>query len=85
MAPLPTGTALHSPWQAAGAGRWQGRTRPAPLNARVAEFLVEKSSWQPGQLNRLPAPRVDALQEWQAADLRQAIEQISYSAHLVPP
>ena len=30
-------------------------------------------------------PRVDALQSWQDADLRQMIEQISFSAQLMPP
>ena len=30
-------------------------------------------------------PRADALQSWQDAELRQVIEQISYSAWLMPP
>jgi ABC-type glycerol-3-phosphate transport system substrate-binding protein len=56
------------------------------LSARLAEFLVEKeflASWSYAA-GYLP-PRVDALRSWEDAGLRQLIEQISYSAQLMPP
>jgi ABC-type glycerol-3-phosphate transport system substrate-binding protein len=51
----------------------------------LAEFLTADEflaawSYAAGYL----PPRVDALLRWQDEDLRQAIEQISYSAHLIP-
>ncbi len=87
MAPLPTRDGapftLADGWSWALAGQDPERRS---LSTRLAEFLVEKefvAAWS-AAAGYLP-PRVDALQEWQEADLRQAIEQISYSAHLVPP
>ena len=87
LAPLPTldgaPFTLASGWSWALAGQDPERRL---LSARLAEFLVEKefmASWS-FAAGYLP-PRVDALQSWQEADLRQMIEQISYSAQLMPP
>jgi hypothetical protein len=56
------------------------------LSVQLAEFLVQPeflAEWT-SAAGYLP-PRVDALQNWQNADLRQVLEQISYSAQLMPP
>jgi multiple sugar transport system substrate-binding protein len=55
------------------------------VSVQLAEFLTADEflaawSYAAGYL----PPRVDALLRWQDEDLRQAIEQISYSAHLIP-
>jgi multiple sugar transport system substrate-binding protein len=55
------------------------------MSVQLAEFLVEPeflAAWT-SAAGYLP-PRLDALQNWQNADLRQVIEQISYSAQLIP-
>jgi ABC-type glycerol-3-phosphate transport system substrate-binding protein len=55
------------------------------LAIQLAEFLVEKgflASWT-SAAGYLP-PRVDALRGWQDTPFRQLIEQISYSAQLMP-
>ena len=87
LAPLPTldgvPFTLASGWSWALAGQDPERRL---LSAQLAEFLVEKefmASWT-FAAGYLP-PRVDALQSWQDADLRQMIEQISFSAQLMPP
>lgn len=54
-------------------------------SVRLAEFLVDKeflAKWT-SAAGYLP-PRVDALQNWQESETRQVIEQISYSAWLLP-
>jgi ABC-type glycerol-3-phosphate transport system substrate-binding protein len=56
------------------------------LSTQLAETLVENeflAQWT-YEAGYLP-PRVDALQSWQDPALRKIIEQISFSAHLVPP
>ncbi len=56
------------------------------LSAQLAEYLVETeflAEWT-YEAGYLP-PRIEALQSWQDPDLRKIIEQISFSAHLVPP
>jgi ABC-type glycerol-3-phosphate transport system substrate-binding protein len=56
------------------------------LSVRLAEFLVDKeflAKWT-SAAGYLPT-RVDALQNWQESEIRQVIEQISYSAWLLPP
>jgi ABC-type glycerol-3-phosphate transport system substrate-binding protein len=87
LAPLPTpdGTpfTLATGWSWALAGQDSQRRS---LSVRLAEFLVANeflATWT-FEAGYLP-PRVDALQGWQDAGLRKIIEQISYSAHLVPP
>ena len=55
------------------------------LSVQLAEFLVEPeflAGWT-SAAGYLP-PRVDALQNWQNAGLKRAVEQISYSAQLMP-
>jgi multiple sugar transport system substrate-binding protein len=86
VAPVPTSDGppftLATGWSWALAG--QDPERRA-LSAQLAEFLVEKeflSAWTHAA-GYLPT-RVDALRGWQEADLRQVLEQISYSAQLVP-
>jgi multiple sugar transport system substrate-binding protein len=87
LAPLPTPDGapftLATGWSWALAGKDPERRI---LSVRLAEFLVEKeflASWTYAA-GYLP-PRVDALQIWQDANLRQMVEQISYSAQLMPP
>jgi ABC-type glycerol-3-phosphate transport system substrate-binding protein len=56
------------------------------LAINLAEYLVDKeflAEWTYAA-GYLP-PRVDALQSWQDAELRQVIEQVSSSAWLMPP
>jgi ABC-type glycerol-3-phosphate transport system substrate-binding protein len=55
------------------------------LSVKLVEYLVEKdflAEWAYAA-GYLP-PRADALQSWQEAEERQVIEQISYSAWLMP-
>ncbi|MFZ2095083.1 MAG: extracellular solute-binding protein [Anaerolineales bacterium] len=86
LAPLPTPDGipftLATGWSWALAGQNQTmRTQSVDL----AEFLVEKeflAEWTYAA-GYLP-PRVDALQSWQDIENRQVIEQISYSAGLMP-
>jgi len=87
LAPLPTPDGipftLATGWSWALAG--QDPERRA-LSVQLAEFLVEKeflASWTYAA-GYLP-PRVDALRGWHGADLRQMVEQISYSAQLMSP
>lgn len=87
LAPLPTpdgvSFTLATGWSWALAGQDPQRRL---LSVRLAEFLVEKdflAQWT-FAAGYLP-PRADVLQRWQDTDLRQMIEQISYSAHLMPP
>jgi ABC-type glycerol-3-phosphate transport system substrate-binding protein len=87
VAPLPTpdGTpfTLASGWSWALAGQDPERRM---ISVRLVEFLVERdflASWTYAA-GYLP-PRVDALQGWQDTDLQQMLEQISYSAQLIPP
>lgn len=57
-----------------------------PLSLQLAEFLIDKdflAAWTQAA-GYLP-PRVDALQSWDNSELRQTIEQISYSAQVIPP
>ncbi|HSB67374.1 MAG TPA: extracellular solute-binding protein [Anaerolineales bacterium] len=86
IAPLPTpdGTpfTLATGWSWALAGQDPAR-RPSAV--KLAEYLVEKeflARWTQAA-GYLP-PRVDSLQGWQAAETRQVIEQLSYSAWLLP-
>jgi ABC-type glycerol-3-phosphate transport system substrate-binding protein len=61
-------------------------TEHRALSVSLAEFLVDKDflAAYTDAAGYLP-PRVDALQGWQDAGLRQMVEQISYSAQLMPP
>ena len=86
VAPVPTSDGppftLATGWSWALAGQDPERHT---LSAQLAEFLVEKqflSAWTHAA-GYLPT-RVDALRGWQEADLRQVLEQISYSAQLMP-
>ena len=87
FAPLPTpeGTpfTLATGWSWALAGQ---STEHRALSVSLAEFLVDKDflAAYTDAAGYLP-PRVDALQGWQDAGLRQMVEQISYSAQLMPP
>jgi multiple sugar transport system substrate-binding protein len=87
FAPLPTpeGTpfTLATGWSWALAGQ---DTERRALSVSLAEFLVDKDflAAYTDAAGYLP-PRVDALQGWQDADLRQMVERISYSAQLMPP
>jgi multiple sugar transport system substrate-binding protein len=86
MAPLPTPDGV--PFTLATGWSWvlagqdpAGRT----LSVDLAEYLVEKqflAEWTYAA-GYLP-PRSDALQSWKEAESRQVIEQISYSAWLMP-
>ena len=87
ISPLPTWegspATLASGWSWALAGQEPERRL---LSIKLAEFLLEKefmAEWT-SAAGYMP-PRVDALEAWQDANLRQIIEQISYSAALVPP
>ena len=86
MAPLPTPDGV--PFTLATGWTWvlagQDPARRA-LSVKLVEYLVEKdflAEWTYAA-GYLP-PRVDALQSWQEAAERQVIEQISYSAWLMP-
>jgi len=87
FAPLPTPEGppftLATGWSWALAGQ---DTERRALSVSLAEFLVDKDflAAYTDAAGYLP-PRVDALQGWQDGDLRQKIEQISYSAQLMPP
>jgi ABC-type glycerol-3-phosphate transport system substrate-binding protein len=87
VVPLPTPGGspftLSTGWSWALAGTNQERRQ---YGARLAEFLVEKeflASWTQAA-GYLP-PRVDALRSWDNTALRKMVEQISYSAQLMPP
>jgi ABC-type glycerol-3-phosphate transport system substrate-binding protein len=87
LAPIPTPNdtpfTLATGWSWALAGQDPERRTQA---IRLAEYLVDKeflAEWTYAA-GYLP-PRADALQSWQDAELRQLIEQISYSARLMPP
>ena len=87
LAPIPTPNdtpfTLATGWSWALAGQDPERRTQA---IRLAEYLVDKeflAEWTYAA-GYLP-PRADALQSWQDGDLRQVIEQISYSAWLMPP
>jgi ABC-type glycerol-3-phosphate transport system substrate-binding protein len=87
LAPIPTPNetpfTLATGWSWALAGQDPERRTQA---IRLAEYLVDKeflAEWTYAA-GYLP-PRADALQSWQDAELRQLIEQISYSAWLMPP
>jgi multiple sugar transport system substrate-binding protein len=86
LAPVPTWDGI--PFTLATGWSW-ALTSQDPVRRNVstqlAEFLTEEEflatwSYAAGYL----PPRVDALLRWQDEDLRQAIEQLSYSAHLIP-
>jgi multiple sugar transport system substrate-binding protein len=86
LAPLPTPDGipftLATGWSWALTGQNQARRTQS---VDLAEFLVEKEflgewTYAAGYL----PPRVDALQSWQDTETRQVIEQISYSAWLMP-
>ncbi len=86
LAPLPTPDGkpftLANGWSLALAGQNPARREVA---VQLAEFLVDKSfmaDWSETS-GYLPT-RVDALQSWPASPVQQVIEQISYSAWLVP-
>jgi multiple sugar transport system substrate-binding protein len=86
LAPLPTPDGkpftLATGWSWALTGRELAKRQ---LSADLAEFLVEKeflAEWTYAA-GYLPA-RVDAVQSWQETETRQIIEQISYSAGLMP-
>ena len=88
MLVAPVSTSDGSPFTLATGWSWalagQDPERRA-LGAQLAEFLVEKeflSAWTQAA-GFLPI-RVDALQSWQDADLRRVLQQISYSAQLLP-
>jgi len=87
LAPLPTsdGSAftLATGWTWALAGPDPARQA---LSVRLAEFLVDAQflagwSYAAGYL----PPRLDALQSWQDASLREMLGRIAASARLVPP
>jgi multiple sugar transport system substrate-binding protein len=86
MAPLPTPDGV--PFTLATGWSWVlAGQDPAhrALSVKLVEYLVEKdflAEWTYAA-GYLP-PRVDALQSWQEAEVRQVIEQISYSAWLMP-
>ena len=86
MAPLPTPDGV--PFTLATGWSWVlAGQDPAhrTLSVKLVEYLVEKdflAEWTYAA-GYLP-PRVDALQNWQEAEARQVIEQISYSAWLMP-
>ena len=86
MAPLPTPDGvpftLATGWSWVLAGQDPARRM---LSVKLVEYLVDKdflAEWTYAA-GYLP-PRVDALQSWQEAEARQVIEQISYSARLMP-
>lgn len=73
---------LAAGWCWALAGQDPERNR---LGLQLAEFLIDKQFMAEWNLaaGYLP-PRVDALQSWENSELRQTIEQISYSAQIMP-
>jgi len=86
MAPLPTPDGvpftLATGWSWVLAGQDSARRT---LSVKLVEYLVEKdflAEWTYAA-GYLP-PRSDALQSWQEAKVRQVIEQISYSAWMMP-
>lgn len=86
LVPLPTldGSpfTLATGWSWALAGVNQERRE---LGARLAEYLVDKeflASWT--QVAGYLPPLVDALRSWEDTPMRKMVEQISYSAQLVP-
>jgi multiple sugar transport system substrate-binding protein len=87
MSPIPTWDG--SPFTLADGWSWAlaGRDPERRLQSvKLAEFLLENefmAAWS-SAAGYLP-PRADALQGWEDASLHQIIEQISYSAQLVPP
>jgi multiple sugar transport system substrate-binding protein len=87
LAPIPTPDGL--PFTLATGWGWvlTGKDEAKRSSSvRLAEFLVDKeflAQWT-NAAGYLP-PRVDALQNWQESETRQVIEQISYSAWLLPP
>ena len=86
MVPLPTPDGL--PFTLASGWSWVLTGQDAArrvLSVELAEYLVEKdflAGWSRAA-GYLP-PKLDALQSWPATKSRQVIEQISYSAWLVP-
>jgi ABC-type glycerol-3-phosphate transport system substrate-binding protein len=87
MSPLPSWDGspftLANGWSWALAGQEPERNE---LSIQLAEFLIDKDFMAAWTLaaGYLP-PRVDALQSWADVDLRRAVEQISFSAQLIPP
>lgn len=86
LAPVPTPDgspfALATGWSWVLAGKDPARRSQS---IKLAEYLVDKDFL--GEWTRLAGytpPRVDALQGWQESQLRQEIEQLSYSAWLMP-
>ena len=74
---------LATGWSWALAGQDTGRRSTA---VKLAEFLADKdflAEWT-SAAGFLP-PRSDALQGWQDSTERQVLQQISTSAHLMPP
>jgi len=87
MAPLPTLDGapfnLVTGWNWALAGQDTARRT---ISVQLAEFMVEADflgKWSEAA-GYMP-PRIDALESWQQVDQRQMIEQISYSAWMMPP
>jgi multiple sugar transport system substrate-binding protein len=86
FAPLPTPDGI--PFTLATGWSWALASQNQTMRTQsvdLAEFLVEKeflAEWTYAA-GYLP-PRVDALQSWQDIENRQVIEQISYSAGLMP-
>lgn len=87
LAPIPTLSgqpdSLATGWSWALAGQDPERRANA---VKLAEFLTEKdfmAQWT-SAAGYLP-PRADALQGWQDTEQRLALQQISTSAHLMPP
>jgi ABC-type glycerol-3-phosphate transport system substrate-binding protein len=87
MAPLPSWDG--SPFSVANGWVWAFAGKDSvdqELSILLAEFLVEKgfmADWT-AAAGFLP-PRVDALQNWDDQALRQTIQQVSYSAQIMPP
>ncbi len=74
---------LATGWSWALAGQDSSRRE---ISVQLAEFMVQKNflaQWSRAA-GYMP-PRIDALQGWPQDEPRQAIEQISYSAWLLPP
>ncbi len=86
IAPLPTpdGTpfTLATGWSWALAGKDVNRRGDT---VRLVEFLSDKdflAEWN--RLASMLPPRVDSLQEWQDVSTQRVLEQVSYSAQLMP-